>query len=250
MSIKFMVWAWELHLPASTKLVLLALADHADDHGICWPGIVGVAEKCTLSERSVQRHVQDMVSRGLLRVEERFRPDGSRSSNRYHLLLAGGGDIKSPGGCQADRGLVTESHHPVTTASPLDTSLETSLETTEEISLHRSVASVQMYAREKPKADTKAPTPSDTTWNAYRRAYRQRYSVDPIRNSCVNGQVAHLLGRLGAEEAPLVAGYYLTLNDRQYIQCGHSIDALLRNWLKLRTDWMRSQQPRSSYVRL
>ena len=87
------------------------------------------------------------------------------------------------------------------------------------------------------------PAPSSATWAAYSSAYRARYHVDPIRNAAVNGQLAHLVARLGAQEAPLVAAYYLTRNDRWYADCGHSTDALLRHWQKLRTEWVTTQTP-------
>ncbi len=98
------------------------------------------------------------------------------------------------------------------------------------------------------------PAPSSATWAAYSSAYRARYHVDPIRNAAVNGQLAHLVARLGAQEAPLVAAYYLTRNDRWYVDCGHSTDALLRHWQKLRTEWVTTHQTpipnRPSVVRL
>ena len=95
------------------------------------------------------------------------------------------------------------------------------------------------------------PALSSATWAAYSSAYRARYLVDPVRNAAVNGQLAHLVARLGAQEAPLVAAYYLTRNDRWYADCGHSTDALLRHWQKLRTEWVITQTPnRPSVVRL
>jgi len=45
MSTEASSWAWRQRLTATQKLVLLALADHADHEGICWPGMVGVAKK-------------------------------------------------------------------------------------------------------------------------------------------------------------------------------------------------------------
>lgn len=38
MSIKAMTWAWGLaELPLRESMVLLALADAANDEGVCWP---------------------------------------------------------------------------------------------------------------------------------------------------------------------------------------------------------------------
>ena len=87
MSIRAMTWAWTAALSPTPKLVLMALADIADDHGLCWPSVKALARKCSLSERSVQRVLHSLQSKELLSVEPQFRKDGSRSSNRYRLAL-------------------------------------------------------------------------------------------------------------------------------------------------------------------
>jgi len=38
-----MNWAWRQGLPPTPKLVLMALADAADDHGVCWPSVTTLA---------------------------------------------------------------------------------------------------------------------------------------------------------------------------------------------------------------
>lgn len=75
------------------------------------------------------------------------------------------------------------------------------------------------------------------TWEAYRDAYQKRYGVPPVRNASVNSQLKNLVKRLGEEEAPLVAEFYLTHNDAFYIKCCHSVGMLLRDCEKLRTEW-------------
>jgi hypothetical protein len=96
MSIVAMNWAWGQQVAPTAKLVLMALADAADDHGICWPSVTTVATKCCVSDRTVRRVMQRLIAHDLLIAEPRYRPDGSCSSNRYRLLL-GGGDNLSPG---------------------------------------------------------------------------------------------------------------------------------------------------------
>lgn len=87
MSIKAMNWAWGRSLPPTPKLILMALADAADDEGVCWPAIRTLARKCSVSERTVQRTVKAFVNGGLLLVYERRRPDGRQTSNSYQLVL-------------------------------------------------------------------------------------------------------------------------------------------------------------------
>ena len=90
-----MNWAWRQQLSPTPKLILMALADAANDDGVCWPSVSTVAAKCCVSVRTVRRVMQKLVDRGLLLSEQRYRKDGSCSSNRYQLRLQGG-DRLSP----------------------------------------------------------------------------------------------------------------------------------------------------------
>ena len=82
-----MNWAWGWPLPPAPKLILLALADIADDSGVCFPSVSYVARKVTLGKRATQRRIQELSEAGLIRVESRVRKDGSHSSNRYYLSI-------------------------------------------------------------------------------------------------------------------------------------------------------------------
>jgi hypothetical protein len=53
MSVRIMTAAWAVDLPAGEKLVLLALADCANDEGHCWPGLANLARKTGKSRRSL-----------------------------------------------------------------------------------------------------------------------------------------------------------------------------------------------------
>lgn len=61
---------WEFDLPAKDKLVLLALADCANDEGLAWPSIATLARKCGCDQRTIQRNLRDLEKRGLFRREE------------------------------------------------------------------------------------------------------------------------------------------------------------------------------------
>ncbi len=101
-----MNWAWQQQLPSTPKLVLMALADAADDEGICWPSVATIAVKACVSTRTVQRVIQTLIKRQMLSVEQRYRSNGSCASNGYRLSL-GGGDKLSPA---PDRGDSTPRH--------------------------------------------------------------------------------------------------------------------------------------------
>jgi DNA-binding transcriptional ArsR family regulator len=89
MSVRAMAWAWRQQLSGPEKLVLMALADHADEDGICWPGNAHIARKCNLSQRSVQRHVKNLIDNGYMTAHRRFRNTGGQTSNRYALNVDG-----------------------------------------------------------------------------------------------------------------------------------------------------------------
>lgn len=83
MSIKVMSQVWENEtLSATDKIVLLSLADHADDEGICYPSISRLVKRTGLTERTVQNATQRLKQRGFLRVELNA---GRRGANLYHI---------------------------------------------------------------------------------------------------------------------------------------------------------------------
>jgi len=82
-----------------------------------------------------------------------------------------------------------------------------------------------------------APAPTAAVWEAYSAAYHTRYGAPPVRNARVNGQLAQLVARLGAEEAPHVAAHYVGHNGAYYVRSMHDTAALLRDAEKLRTEW-------------
>lgn len=87
----------------------------------------------------------------------------------------------------------------------------------------------------------KAPTPTSATWDAYSAAYAQRYGTRPVRNAMINGQLANLVARLGAEEAPQVAAFFVQHASAFYANRGHAVGLLLADAEKLRTEWATGQ---------
>ena len=82
-----MNWAWTIRLRPAPKLVLMALADEADDRGFCFPSVRHLARKCNIGERTVQRLVRVLVELRYVSIEQRFRKDRAQSSNGYRLAL-------------------------------------------------------------------------------------------------------------------------------------------------------------------
>lgn len=86
MSIKLMAKAWEMPLSQSEKLVLLALCDHANDDGVCYPSQEYLAQKCSMSRRSLIDQINKLKSYGIL-VAERRQKNGGRLANVYTIVL-------------------------------------------------------------------------------------------------------------------------------------------------------------------
>ena len=92
-----MAWAWSTRLPPMPKLVLMALADEADDSGFCFPSQRRLAWKCTISERTARRMVSLLAFQGYVTIEPRFAKNRSRTSNGYRLAIGNPPDNSTGG---------------------------------------------------------------------------------------------------------------------------------------------------------
>lgn len=79
---------------SARKLVLLKLADQANDAGECWPSFAHIAKHCEIGRSTAIEHVNALKEAGFLSVEKRVGPKGN-SSNVYHLHIekAGAQDV-------------------------------------------------------------------------------------------------------------------------------------------------------------
>lgn len=76
------------------------------------------------------------------------------------------------------------------------------------------------------------------TWTAYEQAYQQRYGTTPVRNAKVNTAVAQIVKRLGAMEAPQVAGWFVAcVNEAFVVKRCHAVGDLLAQCEAYRTQW-------------
>lgn len=86
MSIRMIALAWELQLPSTKKLVLLALCDWSNDLGFCFPSIASVARRSGISKRQCQRIMAELIDDGLVTVAGNLH--GGARSRRYQLNLS------------------------------------------------------------------------------------------------------------------------------------------------------------------
>lgn len=87
MAHKATTWAWETRLPGTRKLVLLALADMADEYNSCYPGQERLAEMTSMAVITVRRALSELERDGLIIRARRARQDGTRTSDRYRLVV-------------------------------------------------------------------------------------------------------------------------------------------------------------------
>lgn len=75
------------NLSSRDKMVLMALADYADDKNEAWPSHKTLATWTHMSRSTVIRALQSLEAAGYVKAVQRRRPDGSYSSKRYHLNI-------------------------------------------------------------------------------------------------------------------------------------------------------------------
>lgn len=143
-----MTTCWKHSQARGTNLlVLLALADIANDDGECWPSIPHLARKCRLDQRTAQRRIRSLEELGELVVvvcggKASYR--GGVRSNRYRILVHVPDEEtkddalpgKSPRSAHRHRGTgATQTPAPVPPITPAPVPPEPSVEPTREPSL-------------------------------------------------------------------------------------------------------------------
>jgi hypothetical protein len=82
-----MAEVWRTDLPTVEKMVLLVIADHANDEGTqSYPSQATIAKKSSISVRTVQRAVNNLVSQGYIKMFKHSGGSaGCREDRRPHL---------------------------------------------------------------------------------------------------------------------------------------------------------------------
>lgn len=84
MSIKLMTWVWDNSPYQNDSLLIhLALADWANDEGICWPKQTAIATKARCSVEHVRRVTKRMQEDGYLEIISTSKGPGS--AHKYQL---------------------------------------------------------------------------------------------------------------------------------------------------------------------
>jgi Helix-turn-helix domain len=124
MSIRVMSKVWdEAPYNLGTLLVLLALADWADDEGLCWPKNAQLQKKTRLSERQVRNAMALLEAEKVITVVEESR--GAGLPRKYQIggqylppLKSTGGQILPKRGAISDSAIRKNRHEPSVNLKP------------------------------------------------------------------------------------------------------------------------------------
>lgn len=104
---------------------------------------------------------------------------------------------------------------------------------------------VQVMIEPKKPRTKKAPlekSDGSKVWDAYAEAYEFRWGVPPVRNAAMNTICKKIVDRIGAEDAPHVAQFYVSHDNSFYVAKMHQLPLLLTNVEQLRTEWATGRQ--------
>lgn len=95
MSWEALAWAKQQKgLGQSGKMLLFLLAEKAGSDYAAWPSITRLADEMECSDRTVQRHLERLESKG--KIKRRFRRVGKRNLSTVYVLQMAGGDNVTP----------------------------------------------------------------------------------------------------------------------------------------------------------
>lgn len=248
MSTIIMSSCWPLQgMSPAQKAVLISLADQANDQGVCWPAVDSIATRCCLSKRAVQQAIKWLRSAGIVSVEERqgrstmysVTPAAYAPPQEMHpsSKCTRAGNAPTPADAAPPP---PQEMHPTPAASAPRTVIEPTREPS---------GNLLPADSGQPDAERDRQQACRAIWSAYAAAYQHRYGTHPVRNSKVNGQVRDLLKRLGAEEAPAVAAYFVGINDAYLIRNCHDLGSLLARAESYRTQWATDRQMNGATAR-
>lgn len=285
MSTMIMAACWPLAMSPAQKAVLISLADQANDDGVCWPGVATIARRTCLSERAVQDAIAWLQSAGAV-----FREYRINSSTSYTITPANFNPAAAPAkrrrGTGADSAPGANGAPPADSApgangappcadgapggangapQPPQMAHPRGANGAPKSSLNRNRnrkgTANESFPPALPAGGEGAGGPADdsetalqeacrATWTAYSQAYEKRYRVKPVRNAPVNANVKALVKRLGQEEAPLVAAWYVEkVNEAFVVRNSHGVGVLVNQAESYRTQWACGQAVTSEGAR-
>lgn len=273
MSMFYLSHTWQIKdITPTQKLVLISLADQANDDGVCWPSVHTICLRTSLKERTVRKLIKELQDGGFLKIRSR-----QGTSNVYDLTPALNAplhnmhplkkntpapdappplhDVHTPPAPDAPRTQIEPKEEPKGNpkVNPQPLAPAANAPDADE---KKNVVEAEIVDNEKtglaakPKIEIPddMPGPRDENaktyrpWANYAFAFRKRYGTWPVWNQRTAAQISQLVDRLGHDEAPRVAAYYLSVNDARLINEQHSVGLLLARAESLRTQWITGRQ--------
>ena len=71
------------NIKGNEKLLMLALADNANDSGVCFPSWNVLMQKTSMSKNSLAKWLNTLEEKGMLFRKQRSRKNGSKTSNKF-----------------------------------------------------------------------------------------------------------------------------------------------------------------------
>lgn len=277
MSTIIMAACWPLQkMSAAQKAVLISLADQANDDGVCWPAIPTISKRTCLSERAVQEAIAWLQTVGLVFREYRvntstsytitpgnFKPasappkriratgavgappaDSAPGANGAPGADGAPGDADGAPDPRSRRTPGVKEAHPRGADGAPKSSMNRKRNrkgTANEPFPAASLPGSDGAGKQDDGQETALQAACKHTWAAYSQAYIDRYGVKPVRNAVVNANVKSLVNRLGFEQAPLVAAWYVENVREQFVEKNsHSVGVLVSQAEGYHTQWARA----------
>ncbi|WWQ70625.1 DNA replication protein O [Escherichia phage mEp554] len=96
------------------KLVLLKLADNANDNGECYPSYHHIAKECEISKSTAMRAVDALCEKGLLIKQPRYLIGGKEQTSNFYVIVL----PSLLGSVRETPGVVSERHRGSVTVTP------------------------------------------------------------------------------------------------------------------------------------
>lgn len=262
--------------------VALAVVSAADHDGVSAAGTEGLVEITGISDREVRRAISDLESRGWVERLTTGGGRGARAAVRLSARIVNPGSTPRVSGKTASinpgspapglqgigaekrggtpRVLYTVVAQPDQQSLPIldlvTTKVGKNSDTTPtpDLDLRSPVGErppQKSLVSKTPRVSRRGSSESkgSAVWSSYAAAYRDRYREDPVRNARANALCCQLVDRIGAEDAPKVAAYYLTISRPFYVQRFHPLTALIADAEGIRTAWATNTRPTDTQAR-
>lgn len=201
-------------------LTALALADHGWDDGTgIWPSIAHLAIKTQQSERTVQYQMRAMEARGwLLKVKSGGKGKGSTTTYRIPIERIPLGAVDRVQNLHPKDRVQTEALRVQPDVGKGATA----------IAPEPSVTILSTTTISKSAKGAKAPSAVSLCFQAYQTGIKAKYGADYPPSAKTNGQLANLVARVGAEQAPALVSYYLSRTDAWLVKRKHGLEFLCK----------------------